>query len=75
MEQQQISGNEPLCDVFATQGILVILTALGVIALHIFAPEYCNALLREWHRLSAESPDLAGLISQAAEWFASICSG
>ena len=75
MEPQQITENEPLRDVFATQGILVILTVLAVVILHIFAPEYCRELLEAWHKIEAESPDAEALAAQLTEWFASIFAG
>ena len=66
---------EPLCDVFATQGILAVLTCIGVFALHLFAPAFCRDLLFEWHRIAAESPSLTEIAAAVSEWFVSFFSG
>lgn len=75
MTPQDESKDAPLRDIFATQGILVVLICIGVFALHLWKPEYCRDLLTEWHRIASESPEAAGIIRAISEWFASICSG
>lgn len=75
MTPQDESKDAPLRDIFATQGILVVLICIGVCALHLWKPEYCRDLLTEWHRIAAESTEAAEIIGAISEWFASICSG
>lgn len=72
MEPQPNQKNEPLRDVFATQGILVVLTGILICVLHLLAPEFCGALLRTWHETAAQSPTLDALAAQMTAWFASI---
>ncbi len=67
--------NAPLCDVFATQGILIVLICMSVFVLHLCVPAFCYELLTEWRRIAEESPELAILALDVKEWFASICSG
>lgn len=71
----QPEKNEPLCDVFAAQGILVVLICIVIFVLHLSAPAFCRALLDEWRRIAAESPTPAEIAAAATEWFASIFSG
>ena len=75
MIPQDESKEAPQRDIFATQGILVVLICIGVFVLHLWKPEYCRDLLAEWHRIAAESPEAAEIIAAISEWFASICSG
>lgn len=72
MEQQQNHTNEPLRDVFATQGILVVLVGILICVLHLLAPVFCGELLHEWHELAAQSPTPDALAAQVTAWFASI---
>lgn len=75
MKPQQIPENEPLRDVFATQGILVVLAAIAVLFLHIFAPAYCSELLAAWHQLETESPNMEAFAAELVKWFASSFAG
>ena len=75
MELHTPEKDEPLHDIFATQGILVVLICIGVFALHLCAPAFCRELLSEWHRIAAESTAVSTLACRISEWFASICSG
>ena len=74
MELTTQERDEPLYDVFAVQGILVVLICIGVFALHWAAPAFCRDLLTEWQRFAAESPELAEIAAAVSKWFASICS-
>lgn len=67
--------NAPLCDVFATQGILVVLICIGVFVLHLCAPAYCNELLTEWHAIAENSPELTAIAADIKAWFVLNCSG
>lgn len=72
--EQPAQKNEPLRDVFATQGILVVLFCILVTVLHLAAPGFCGEmlhLLKEW---LAAGPTAEELAAEAAEWFASIFS-
>ena len=72
---EQHTPEAPLHDVFAVQGIVVVLICIGVFALHLAAPAFCRDLLAEWRRIAADSPELTGFAHRSSEWFASICSG
>jgi hypothetical protein len=72
---EQHTPEAPLCDVFAVQGIVVVLICIGIFALHLTAPAFCRDLLAEWRRIAAGSPELTGIAHRVSEWFASICSG
>ena len=66
--------NEPLCDVFATQGILVVSVCILAAVLHLLAPAYCAELLGRLHDFAENSPDIAEIAAGITEWFASVCS-
>ena len=72
MSVQQNQKNEPLCDVFATQGILVVSACILIAVLHLLAPVYCAELLRKLHEITENSPDLAALAEKASAWFTSV---
>lgn len=69
---EELPEREPLHDVIAAQGIMVIVIAIGVVVLNICAPEYCAALLAELHGIAERSPSLESLLQSVTEWFASI---
>lgn len=69
---EEMPEREPLHDVIAAQGIMVIVIAIGVVVLNICAPEYCAALLTELHAIAERSPTLESLLQTVTEWFASI---
>ncbi|HAM68667.1 MAG TPA: hypothetical protein DCP68_03515 [Ruminococcus sp.] len=69
---EELPEREPLHDVIAAQGIMVIVIAIGVVVLNIFAPEYCAALLAELRGIAERSPSLESLLQSVTEWFASI---
>ncbi len=75
MEPQSITKKEPLRDVFATQGILVVMLGILICTLHLLTPEFCCELLTEWHAAAEQSPPLDAIAAGIAEWFSSIFSG
>ena len=74
MPVQQKQKNEPLCDVFATQGILVVSFCILIAVLHLTAPEYCAAMLRKIREIAGSSPDLTETAAKVTAWFASVFS-
>lgn len=64
----QDAPNPPVRDIFATQGILVVLVALLLCILNLTAPAFCAALVQEWQRIAEESPTLEALWAQLLAW-------
>lgn len=62
------ANNPPVRDIFATQGILVVLVALTLCILNLTAPDFCAALCAEWQRIAAESPTLEEVFTQILTW-------
>lgn len=75
MEQPEMKRTDPLCDVFATQGILIVFICIGVFTLHLTAPAFCADLLTEWHRIAADSTELTAIAETVRAWFVSIFAG
>ncbi len=71
---EELPEREPLHDIIAAQGIMVITIAIGIVVLNICAPEYCAELLAELHGIAERSPTLESLVQTVSEWFTSIFS-
>ncbi|MBR3268888.1 MAG: hypothetical protein IKI58_09270 [Oscillospiraceae bacterium] len=68
-----------LRDLFAAQGIVAVLAAVLLLALHLFSPETCRAVLASLHETAQNSPSVSdwmqNLAAAATEWFASGSAG
>ena len=68
----------PLGDVFATQGILVVLLCILLFWMHLQFPALCSELLDDWYDASDRSPALpaaaADCLAAIQAWFGSVFS-
>ncbi|MBQ6039928.1 MAG: hypothetical protein IJL32_04035 [Oscillospiraceae bacterium] len=69
----------PLGDVFATQGILVVLLCILLFWMHLQFPALCGDLLAGWYNASDRSPAIpanaAECLSAIQTWFSSVWPG
>ena len=69
----------PLGDVFATQGIMVVLLCILLFWMHLQFPALCSDLLAGWYDASDRSPSIpanaAECLSAIQTWFSSVLPG
>ncbi|MCQ2434996.1 MAG: hypothetical protein MJ062_07145 [Oscillospiraceae bacterium] len=60
----------PTKDIFAAQGTLALLTAVFLLVLHLFAPDFCAELFVQWRCMFEQSAPLSQIAAQIREWTA-----
>ncbi len=65
---------QPLRDVFATQGVLAVLTGILILGLNLAAPEFCAELLTQWQDIFEESLSIESIGQKLLQWWSAVWS-
>ncbi len=65
---------QPLRDVFATQGVLAVLTGILILGLNLTAPEFCAELLTQWQDIFEESLSIESIGQKLLQWWSAVWS-